>query len=265
MNLLEKIAKATADIPTDEAPAKVEKCSVGSLDELPENVKASLPTEAQQIWMRAYNWSYVDEDLNEARAIEEAWSEIRWAGYQKIEDGSYVIVKRDASHDMSQRVVKHAEDRRYTLGVVYEPGVPDTEGDQASAEEIEKAAHGFMRILQSGPAISKRQAEFMTALAKAVQGEEVQLDVTDLLEGIEKGAGLNDMHVSTDADHELGDVVECFVAPCDMTVSGQEIKKGSWCLGVVWSEAHWPLIKSGERTGYSMEGLGVRVPVVVEE
>lgn len=268
MNLLEKLTKAVAEAPTGSPPAqpeKVEKRSVGSVEELPENVRAVLPPDAQQIWMWAYNYAYVDEDLNEARAVESAWSEIRWSGYQKVDDGSYVIAKSDKSDDLNQRVVKHAEDQRYTLGVVYEPDSPDTEGDQASAEEIEKAAHSFMRLLQDGPSISKSQATFMSGIAKALGGDEtVQVDVTELLEQLEKGAGLNDQHVNTENDHELGDIVDCFVAPCDMSVNGQEIKKGAWCLGVVWSEDHWPLIKSGERTGYSMEGLGVRLPLLEE-
>ena len=104
--------------------------------------------------------------------------------------------------------MKHASEQRYTLGVVYEPDVPDTEGDVASAEEIEKAAHSFMQLLQNGPTISKSQAAFMSGIAKALGGDEtVQVDVTELLEQLAKGAGLNDQHVNTEADHELGDIV----------------------------------------------------------
>ena len=103
MNLLEKLTKAvTTEGPT--TPAKVEKRSVASVDDLPEEVKAALPPEAQQIWMNAYNWSYLDEDLNDAQAKQSAWSEIRWSGYQKVDDGSYVIAKRETSADLSQRL-----------------------------------------------------------------------------------------------------------------------------------------------------------------
>lgn len=266
MNLLEKLTKAASTPPAERLqPEKVAKRSAASVAELPENVQSALPLEAQEIWLRAYNYVYVDEDLNDARAVQSAWEEIRWSGYQKGDDGSYAIAKRDTSDDLTQRVVKHAEDSRYTLGVVYEPDTPDTEGDQASAEEIEKAAHVFMRLLQNGPTITKSQTAFMTGIAKALSGDEaVEVDVTELLSDLKKGAGLNDQHVNTDTDHELGDIVECFVAPCDMTVNGQEIKKGAWCLGVVWSGDHWPLIKSGERSGYSLEGLGIRVPILEE-
>lgn len=49
------------------------------------------------------------------------------------------IIKRD---DLAEDGV------RYISGVVYEPGVVDTQGDQMTAVEIEKAAHRYMRDFQ---------------------------------------------------------------------------------------------------------------------
>jgi hypothetical protein len=46
-----------------------------------------------------------------------------------------------ASHTV--RIVKQDE-RRITYGVVLEPGIEDAQGDVETAEEIEKAAHGWM-------------------------------------------------------------------------------------------------------------------------
>jgi hypothetical protein len=46
-----------------------------------------------------------------------------------------------ASHTV--RIVKQDE-RRITYGVVLEPGIEDAQGDVVTAEEIEKAAHGWM-------------------------------------------------------------------------------------------------------------------------
>jgi len=43
---------------------------------------------------------------------------------------------------------KSATERRYTLGVVYEPDVVDTQGEFAKAEDIETAAWAFMERLQ---------------------------------------------------------------------------------------------------------------------
>lgn len=41
--------------------------------------------------------------------------------------------------------LKSDDEKRYTLGVVYEPDVVDSQGDYATAEDIEKAAWDFMR------------------------------------------------------------------------------------------------------------------------
>ena len=38
------------------------------------------------------------------------------------------------------QVLEKHEERRYTLGVVYEPNVEDTDGEFAKAEDIESAA-----------------------------------------------------------------------------------------------------------------------------
>lgn len=41
--------------------------------------------------------------------------------------------------------LKSDDEKRYTLGIVYEPDVVDSQGDYATAEDIEKAAWDFMR------------------------------------------------------------------------------------------------------------------------
>lgn len=43
------------------------------------------------------------------------------------------------------RFLKADEEKRYTLGIVYEPDTVDSQGDYATAEDIEKAAWDFMR------------------------------------------------------------------------------------------------------------------------
>jgi len=115
---------------------------------------------------------------------------------------------------------------RYTLGVVYAPDEVDSQGDFSPAEEIEKACHGFMRSLQG--------------------------------KKIKKGA-LGFMH--KDWSDDIGDIVECFIAPIDMTIGDAEIKKGTWLLGAVWSEDIFQKIEDGEITGYSMGGSGTREKV----
>ena len=141
-------------------------------------------------------------------------------------------------------VLEKSETRRYTLGVVYEPDSVDTQGDFAKAEDIESAAWDFMARLQ-------HTAHNASVVLKAVaKGADVELDVTGLLEK----SGLDDEHLQVGDDVELGTIVESYVAPCDMTVEGQPVKKGAWLLGVRWSDEMFSKIKKGERTGLSMYG-----------
>ncbi len=74
------------------------------------------------------------------------------------------------------RLITKADDpKQLVYGVVYEPDVEDTHGDMMTADEIEKAVHGFMSNL-----------------------------------AIAKGAVMDTQH---DFDPGVGDVVECYVAP----------------------------------------------------
>lgn len=151
-----------------------------------------------------------------------------------------------------------ADEQRYTLGVVYEPNVPDAHGDFMTPETIERAAHAYMRKLQGVDDVSKAATDLMIGIAKALNDDvTVRVDVGSILD-IAK-SGLNDMHVNTDGDDALGEVVESFIAPTDMIVNGQEVAKGSWLLGVVWSSSMFEKVKDGTRTGYSLEGRGIRM------
>lgn len=154
-------------------------------------------------------------------------------------------------------LVKQA-DRRYTLGVVYEPDTIDAHGDTMTADTIEKAAHDYMRTLQGADDVTKAGVDLMAGIAKALDEDTtVRIDVGSVLE-IAK-AGLNDMHRTTAQDDALGEVVESFIAPTDMHVNGEPVKKGAWLLGVVWNESMFQKIKAGQRTGYSLEGRGIRI------
>jgi hypothetical protein len=122
--------------------------------------------------------------------------------------------------------LKSDSKQRYTLGVVYSPDEVDSQGDFTDAAEIEKACHGFMRRLQG--------------------------------KKIKKGA-LGHMH--KDWSDDLGEIVECYCAPADMEIEGEQVAKGTWLLGVVWSEDMFQKVEAGEITGYSMGGTGKREEV----
>lgn len=186
-----------------------------------------------------------------------------FAGYESFD--ACVEANRDkenpeaycGSLEATLKVIHKAEPRRYTLGIVYEPNIPDAHGDFMTPETIERAAHDYMRKLQGSDDATKAATDLMVGIAKALDDDvTVRVDVGSVLE-IAK-AGLNDMHHNTDSDDALGEVVESFVAPADMTIDGEHVSKGSWLVGVVWNAEMFSKIQSGERTGYSLEGLGIR-------
>jgi hypothetical protein len=57
-----------------------------------------------------------------------------------------------------------------------------------------------------------------------------------------------------DFNSGVGEVVESYIAPVDMTIGEETITKGSWVLVTKATEEVWEEIKKGEITGYSMAG-----------
>lgn len=55
--------------------------------------------------------------------------------------------------------------------------------------------------------------------------------------------------------------VESFIAPADFEIAGQKVLKGAWVLGAHVGDTEWQRVEKNELTGWSIEGLGVRVPV----
>lgn len=162
--------------------------------------------------------------------------------------------------DTTVRIIqKGTAEQRYTLGVVYEPDSVDLQGDRATADTIEKACWDFNRRLQQGGAVSKSVQAVVGAIAKALTEDgAVRVDVTALMETVEKGAGLDDMHGPPDTS--IGTVVESYILPCPWVVDGVGIKKGAWLMGVQWSPDYFQKVKKGERTGLSMGGTAIKVP-----
>lgn len=129
-----------------------------------------------------------------------------------------------------------AEEKRYTLGVVYEPNdgtdgaplEPDTQGDIMSAEDIENAQRIYMSRFQR--------------------------------------IGRNHKSIFAKGEATL---VDCFIVPKES--DGLNIKKadgsvrhirpGSWIQGVIWSEEAWKDVKGGVLNAWSVGGKGYRTPV----
>lgn len=156
----------------------------------------------------------------------------------------------------SRRIVSKDDKRRYTLGVVYSPDEFDTDNEFTDAAELEKACWNFMREIQGRGEVAKAALSLLGEIKKAADnGDEVQLDISDLDEVIEK-RGVNLMHAE---DLEDSEIVECFIAPTDMIINGEVVKRGSWLAGIVWSPEVFEKIESGKLTGYSMGGRAHKI------
>ena len=148
------------------------------------------------------------------------------------------------------KILKKDSPQRYSLGVVYAPGVTDTQNDYASSAEIEKACWGFNRQERQAGSLAKKLVKALTC------GMTTEIPWEDIEKATGRGLGL--MHELWSPD--LGEIVESYIAPCDLTIGDQLVVKGSWLLGALWSPEIWPLVESGELDGYSLGGTATRVP-----
>lgn len=130
------------------------------------------------------------------------------------------------------RIAKSDGMRQIAYGVVLEPCTAettrDTQGDWYTAEDIEKAAHGFLERVAKG----------------------------------EGGADL--MHADDGEGPIVGYPVESFIAPVDFVWGSGDavevVKAGSWVMGVHYPDPGiWDAICKGELGAFSVWGQGTRV------
>lgn len=62
----------------------------------------------------------------------------------------------------------------------------------------------------------------------------------------------------------VGEVVESYIAPADMDLNGEPVKKGTWILTTKADEETWEAVKKGEFQGYSLAGVA-ETEVIEEE
>jgi hypothetical protein len=134
-------------------------------------------------------------------------------------------------------VQKDAVEEHYILGIVLEPTLkadgeisPDTQKDVYTAEEIRKAAHGWM----------------------------------------EKQGKVDLMHSWEPLGSGKVSILETYLAPCDLTIGeGSEavkVAKGTWLLALrVNDDAIWKKIKAGEIGAFSIGGEATRKPLEGEQ
>lgn len=114
-------------------------------------------------------------------------------------------------------VTKVDSDKRLVTGIVLEPDEVDAQNDTITDEVIERAAH-----------------KFLSAYNEATR--------MGLMHKIFGGIGV--------------DLVESWLAPSDLKIGGQKVKKGTWIMTVkVLSNDLWQKVKRGEITGFSIGGV----------
>jgi hypothetical protein len=131
----------------------------------------------------------------------------------------------DETGDWSTEVpiLKTDTAKRLVYGVVLEPGDPkhtDAQKDWLKSEEIEPAAHDYLKRYYAGKA------------AMGLQHERLASDTIP---------------------------VESYIAPADFTLGQKQVKKGSWVMVTyVGNDATWEKVTKGQITGYSIGGRGER-------
>jgi hypothetical protein len=131
--------------------------------------------------------------------------------------GDSVTPQEEANCDYTASfpILKRSPDKRIVTGIVLEPDEVDSQNDTIPASVIEKAAHSFL----SGYNLSTEIAEMHTTF----------------------GVGIR--------------LIESYVAPSDLTIGEEKVKKGSWVISVfVESDEIWEKIMKGEITGFSIGG-----------
>jgi len=86
-----------------------------------------------------------------------------------------------------------------------------------------------------------------------ISEEEIFKSMHDYMLNAQK---INLQHTPFDVDSAI---IENFIAPVDMEIAGETVKKGSWVMGVkILDEKVWKAVEEGKFNAYSIEGRGVR-------
>jgi len=133
------------------------------------------------------------------------------------------VLKRMNKATGHVRVLQKVDtEERYILGVVAEPDETDTQGDTQSADEVKKAAYGFLEDYRN---VGLQHKQYINKEVKIVESYIAKADES----------------IPGDAAY---------------------VKKGSWLMAVrVIDDELWAAVKSGAITGFSFGGYADRVPL----
>jgi broad specificity phosphatase PhoE len=124
--------------------------------------------------------------------------------------------------------IKKADRHKQLIyGVVLEPNTMDSQDDYMLPDQVEKAAHGYLKKVARGKASVSKLQHLTQGFFKNKQG---------LVP------------------------VESYIAPVDFTYDGVEmIKKGTWVLCIHCEDPGvWQDVLDGKYTGFSIGGTGIR-------
>jgi cation transport regulator ChaB len=175
-----------------------------SLDELPDAVK-QLPKQGQRQWRNVFNsvWNQLkgrEKKEREREAFQRAWGVIRRFYIKNPKTGKWERKKMEKI-EKSVEFIKVDKKKQIVYGVVYEPDTVDADGDFATSEEIEKAAHKFMKDYNNISIMHER-------IVPSIKVVESYIAPVDFLFGnskIKKGTWLIAVHVG---DKEIWEKIE---------------------------------------------------------
>lgn len=129
---------------------------------------------------------------------------------------------------------------------------------------ITKAADGSARFTSYGRIVkADTERHFVTGIVYEPMVEDTQGNYMTEDEIVKAAHWFMKNQGSVDIQHcfEKADgveVVESYIAKCDMEIDGEAVKKGTWLMTVeVTDSSVWESIQKGDITGFSMGGCGV--------
>lgn len=108
----------------------------------------------------------------------------------------FAIIKSEAELTFQKHVyiIKSDEDQRKVTGIVYEPDIEDSQGDQMTAKEIEKAAHQFLKDYRN----IDKQHNFQSGYGDVVESYVAKSEHTIGDQVIKEGTWVMTVHVTDD-------------------------------------------------------------------
>lgn len=135
------------------------------------------------------------------------------------------LLTREIPIYLTKKADGDAREEMFVYGIVLEPDTVDAQNDTYSADEIRKAAHGYMEFHRN-------------------RGDQHKTLVNDKVVILES-------HIERAPDFTM----------VDSHGNERVVKQGSWLLGYGIRDAElWGMVKRGERTGFSIGGSAVRRP-----